>query len=336
MTPRLHARGALAALLAGALVALPAAAAGSKGAKAAAAAAPAEAEVTTVHVKGGIYMLAGGGGANVTVQVGDDGIVIVDASVPAMSEKLYAAIRRLSDKPIRYLIDTSADADHVGGNEALSRKGVQFGGGYTKDQNFALIFSHENVLNAMSAPTGKRAAASADAWPTDTYFIDSMELYFNGEAIQMLYAPAAHSDGDSIVFFRGSDVVVAGDVFLTTTYPVIELGHGGSINGIIDALNRIVDITIPKENQEDGTLVVPGHGRVGDEYDVVVYRDMVTVIRDRVQNMIGKGMTLEQVKAAKPTSDYDGRYGATSGNWTTDKFIEAVYQTLKSPPAPAQ
>jgi glyoxylase-like metal-dependent hydrolase (beta-lactamase superfamily II) len=152
----------------------------------------------------------------------------------------------------------------------------------------------------------------------------------------MIYAPNAHSDGDSIVFFRRSDVIAAGDVYLTTGYPVIDLEHGGSIDGIIAALNRIIDITIPKENQEDGTLVVPGHGRVSDEYDVVVYRDMVTVIRDRIRNMISKGMTLEAIKAARPSFDYDGRYGtaegAANGAATTEKFIEAVYKSLQAPP----
>jgi glyoxylase-like metal-dependent hydrolase (beta-lactamase superfamily II) len=288
-----------------------------------------DAQVTIVHVQGNIYMLAGGGGSNITVQIGDEGLVVVDASVPEMSEKLIAAIRTLTDKRIRYLLDTSADLDHVGGNDAISHYGIQFGGGYTKDATFSLIYAHENVANAMSAPTGQHAAMSSESWPTDTYFEDSMELYMNGEAVQMLYQPAAHSDGDSIVYFRGSDVIATGDVYITTGYPVIELEHGGTINGVIDSLNRIIDITIPKLNQEDGTLVVPGHGRVSDEYDVVVYRDMVTVIRDRIQNMVDKGMTLAQVKAAKPTFDYDGRWGAATGNWTTDKFVEAVYKTLQ-------
>jgi glyoxylase-like metal-dependent hydrolase (beta-lactamase superfamily II) len=306
--------------------------AAKKAAPPAAAAAASDAKVTVVHVQGNIYMLAGGGGSNVTVQIGDEGLVVVDASVPAMSAKLIAAMKTLSDKRIRYLLDTSADLDHVGGNQAISHYGVQFGGGYTKDEDFSLIFAHENVANAMSAPTGQHAELSSEAWPTDTYFQDSMELYMNGEAIQMLYQPAAHSDGDSIVYFRGSDVIATGDVYVTTGYPVIDIEHGGSINGIIDALNRIIDITIPKLNQEDGTLVVPGHGRVSDEYDVVVFRDLVTVIRDRVQNMISKGMTLAQVQAAKPTSDYDGRWGAATGNWTTEKFVEAVYKSLQAAP----
>jgi glyoxylase-like metal-dependent hydrolase (beta-lactamase superfamily II) len=289
-----------------------------------------------VPVQHGVYLIYAGEGSNVVVQTGEQGVVVVDTAVASVSDKILAALRTITDKPVRYVLDTSADADVVGGNEAISRAGVTFGGGYTSDEHFSFIFAHENVLNAMSAPTGKKAATPSTAWPTDTYFQDSMELYFNDEPIQMLYEPNAHSDGDSIVFFRRSDVIATGDVFSTVSYPVIDLEHGGSVNGVIAALNRIIDITIPKRNQEDGTLVVPGHGRVCDEYDVVTYRDMVTIIRDRVADMMKKGMTLDAIKAAKPSFDYDGRYGSTTGTWTTDQFIEAVYTSLKSPPPPPE
>jgi len=309
-----------------------AAAAATKHSSAPASTAPVEQKAEIVPVQHGIYMIYAGEGSNVTIQVGGQGVVVVDAAVAAVSDKILAAIRSVTDKPIRYLMDTSADADHVGGNENISKAGITYGGGYTQDAHYSFIYAHENVQNAMSAPTGQKSVAPSAAWPTDTYFQDSMELYFNGEPIIMLYAPNAHSDGDSMVFFRSSDVIATGDVYITTGYPVIDLAHGGSINGIIAALNRIIDITIPKENQEDGTLVIPGHGRVSDEYDVVVYRDMVTIIRDRVQDMIKKGMTLEQIEAAKPSSDYDGRFGSVSGPWTTNQFIEAVYRTLQSPP----
>lgn len=292
----------------------------------------ASAKAEIVPVQHGVYMIQAGAGSNVVVQVGPQGVVVVDAASASVSDKILAALHVITDQPVRYLLDTNSDADHVGGNEQISRAGVTFGGGYTSDEHFSFIFAHENVLNAMSAPTGKKAATPSTAWPTDTYFQDSMELYFNGESIQMLYQPNAHADGDSIVFFRRSDVIATGDVFSTVSYPVIDLEHGGSINGIIAALNRIIDLTIPQRNQEDGTLVVPGHGRVCDEYDVVVYRDMVTIIRDRIADMMKKGMTLEAIKAARPSFDYDGRYGAPGGAWTAEKFIEAVYQSLKSPP----
>jgi glyoxylase-like metal-dependent hydrolase (beta-lactamase superfamily II) len=324
--------GSRAALLAAVLCGAGAAAAAAKHSSAPALTKPVEQKAEIVPVQHGIYMIYAGEGSNVTIQVGDQGVVVVDAAVAGVSEKILAAIRSITDKPIRYLMDTSADADHVGGNENISKAGITYGGGYTQDAHYSFIYAHENVQNAMSAPTGQKSVAPSAAWPTDTYFQDSMELYFNGEPIIMLYAPNAHSDGDSMVFFRSSDVIATGDVYITTGYPVIDIAHGGSINGIIAALNRIIDITIPKENQEGGTLVIPGHGRVSDEYDVVVYRDMVTIIRDRVQDMMKKGMTLEQTEAAKPSSDYDGRFGSVSGSWTTNQFIEAVYRTLQSPP----
>ena len=143
----------------------------------------------------------------------------------------------------------------------------------------------------------------------------------------MLYQPG-HTDGDIVVFFRKSDVVASGDLFLTTTYPVIDSQSGGRVNGIIDGLNRILDVTIPKDKQEGGTYVVPGHGRLSDEADVVEYRDMLTIVRDRVQELVAKGKTLAEVKAAKPTLDYDGRYGAATGAWTTEMFVEAIYREL--------
>jgi len=286
-------------------------------------------EVHVLPVQGTVYMLVGAG-ANITVQAGSDGVLLVDTSYERMSDKVIAAVRKLSDKPIRYIVNTHADADHVGGNAAISAVGATIAGGNmgTSVNNGAAILAHENVLKRMSAPTGQQAPTPSAAWPTDTYFTKKKELFFNGEPIEILHQPSAHTDGDSIVFFRHSDVISAGDLFLTTTYPVVDLERGGNIQGIIDALNRILDIAIPKDKQEGGTYVIPGHGRLCDEADVLEYRDMVTIIRDRIRDMVKKGMTLEQVKAARPTLDYDGRYGAKTGAWTTDMFIEAVYRSL--------
>jgi glyoxylase-like metal-dependent hydrolase (beta-lactamase superfamily II) len=185
----------------------------------------------------------------------------------------------------------------------------------------------------MSAPTGKEAAAPERAWPNETYHRDGMKLsmrYHGGEPIQLIYAPAAHSDGDSIVWFRSANVISTGDVFMTTTYPIIDVAHGGSINGEIDGLNKILELSFPEFRSEGGTMIIPGHGRLCDLADVAYYRDMLTIIRDRVQDAIKKGQTLEQVKAARLTRDYDGRYGATSGPWTTDMFVDAVYKTLSA------
>lgn len=295
-------------------------------------------DIHVLPVRGNIYMLVGGGG-NVTLQVGEDGVLVVDTQSGPTSEKIVEAIKKLTDKPIRWIVNTHVHPDHTGGNAAVAKAGrsipqIAIGVGklYADQDQTATIVAHENVLRRMSAPAGKQSAVSSDAWPTATFFTAKRELFFNGEPIQIIHQPAAHTDGDVLVFFRRSDVVAAGDIFATTSYPVIDLQTGGTINGFINALNALIDITIPQEKQEGGTYVIPGHGRLADEADVVEFRDMSTIVRDRIQSMIKKGMTLDQVKAAKPTLDYDDRYGATTGAWTTDMFVEAVYRTLTQPP----
>ncbi len=291
------------------------------------------ADAPAVHVlpvQGNVFMVVSAGG-NITAQIGDEGVLIVDASVAEASDDVIAAIRRLTDKPIRYIVDTHAHADHTGGNAAIAKAGATVGGGTIAaalTPSGASILAHENVLTRMSAPTGERAPTPTDAWPTNTYFGARKELFFNGESIEILHQPSAHTDGDSLVYFRRSDVVSAGDLFLTTGYPVVDSKWGGSIQGIIAALNRILELTIPKKEQEGGTYVIPGHGRLCDEADVLEYRDMVTIVRDRIEDMVKRGLTLAQVKAARPTLDYDGRYGSATGAWTTDMFIEAVYRNL--------
>ena len=288
-------------------------------------------EVHALPVQGNIYMLVGAGG-NVTVQVGDDGVLLVDTSLAQMSDKILAEVRKLSNKPIRYIINTHAHLDHVGGNENLAKIGRTISGGNVGADapTGATVIAHENVLNRMSAPTGTQAPFPVAAWPTDTYFTKQKEIYFNNEAVVIMHQPAAHTDGDSIVYFRRSDVVSVGDVFLTTSYPIVDQAHGGSITGIIKSLNYLLDLAIPKDKQEGGTYIIPGHGRLCDEADLLEYRDMVTIIRDRIEDLVKMGRTLDQVKAAKPTLDYDARYGATSGAWTTDMFVEAVYKELKA------
>lgn len=291
-------------------------------------------EIHILPVQGNVYMIVGAGG-NITMQVGDQGILLVDTMYAQLSDKVLAAIRKISNKPIRYIINTHIHPDHTGGNENLRKAGATIAGGNVAGNirdagEGAAIVAHENVLNGMSAPTGVQAPAPSGAWPTDTYVHGQKDLYFNGEAVQVIYQLAAHTDGDSIVFFRRSDVISAGDIFVTTTYPVIDIQRGGSLNGIIDSVNRIIDLAVPADKQEGGTYIIPGHGRLCDEADIVEYRDMLTIIRDRIQDMIKKSMTLQQVKAAKPTSDYDPRWGATTGLWTTDMFVEAAYQSLSA------
>jgi cyclase len=279
-------------------------------------------------VQKNIYMLAGDGG-NITLQIGNDGVLLVDTGLAAMSDQALAAIRKFTDKPIHYILNTHVHPDHTGGNEAFGKAGNTITGGDVADDikgldKGAAIIAHRSVLDRMSAPDGKQPAAPFGALPTDVYHGKQKDLYFNDEPVVLLHQPAAHTDGDSLVFFRGSDVVSTGDVFVTTSYPVIDLDRGGSIQGVIDALNRIIEITVPAALQEGGTLVVPGHGRICDEADVVEYRDMVTIIRDRIADMLKRGKTLEQVKAARPTEDYDPRYGSSTG------FVEAVYRSLSN------
>lgn len=281
-------------------------------------------EIQILPVQGNVYLLAGAG-ANIAVQIGDDGILLVDTGSAPLSDKVLATVRQLSNKPIRYIVNTSARQDHIGGNEVLAKAGTKMGGGilvggYAGDG--AMVVAHLGVLKAMSAPTGKPASAPSAAWPTDAYPGDSKELYANAEGVELVHPGAANTDGDSLVYFRRSDVVVTGDIFSMTSYPVIDIDKGGSFTGVLAGLNRIIDLTIPKDWQEGGTMVIPGHGRIADEADVVEYRDMITIIRDRIQDMIRKGMSLEQVKAARPTRDYDGRYGDPT------LMIEAAYREI--------
>ena len=239
-------------------------------------------------------------------------------------------------KPVRYIVNTSVAPEHVGGNEKIATSGffprVQgFGAAVASVGRGASIVAHENVLNRMSAPGGKQPPPPAAAQPTDTYFDEFHKLpaYFNGEGVIVYHAPAANTDGDSFVFFRRSEVIAAGDLYSTVSYPGIDLEKGGTVQGVIDGLNKIIDLAIPEYRAQGGTWVIPGRGRLSDTADVASYRNMVTMMRDRIQDLKRKGMTLQQVKAARPTLDFDGRYGATTGAWTTDMFIEAVYRTLQ-------
>jgi glyoxylase-like metal-dependent hydrolase (beta-lactamase superfamily II) len=288
-------------------------------------------EVHALHVQGNVWMLTDGS-VNAAVQIGEDGVLVVDTMSDASADKMIAAIRTLAGaKPIRWIVNTHMDSDHTGGNAKVSEAGESIIAGNFTGQvsrnagEFAQILAHENVEARM---VKVQPALPQAAMPTDTFFADQFDMFFNGEAIQVFHQKNAHSDGDVLVFFRKSDVLVAGDTFVTTTFPRIDRRGGGSLDGILASLNQILDITVPKDKQEGGTYVIPGHGRLTDEADVVEYRDMVTIIGDRLRNAIAKGMTLEQVRASKLFLDYEGRFGGSEGGWTKDAFIEAAYQSL--------
>jgi len=284
-------------------------------------------EIHTLAVQGNVYMLVGEGG-NITIQIGNEGVLLVDTQYAVLSAKILAAINKLSDRSIRYIVNTHFHTDHTDGNENLRQAGVNILGGIdpTAPQGAELI-AQRNVLKRMSARTSGKAGVPDDALPT-SIFDDATKFYFNGEAIQIMHIPDAHTDGDAIVFFRRSDVISTGDLFTTTDYPVIDLANGGSIQGFIAGVNRILDLVVTVFGQEGGTMIIPGHGRICQAADLINYREMITIIRDRIQDMINTGLTLEQVKAAKPTFDYDPLYGSNP-SWTPEMFVEAVYKSLR-------
>jgi glyoxylase-like metal-dependent hydrolase (beta-lactamase superfamily II) len=289
-------------------------------------------DIETLQVAPNVYMLVAAG-VNVTVQTGPDGVFIVDAAPASVSDSLLRAIRRLSDQPIRFLVTTHFHDEAIGGTDAIVKAGGprKPAGGYGPFPSTVAsgtdVIAHENVNIRLDKP-----GSNAEDLPTSTYASQRKDMYFNGEPIEMLAAPAAHTDGDTIVYFRKSDVVSAGGLLDTFRYPVIDRAAGGTLKGIIQGLTHIIEITVPERNAMGGTRVIPGRGFLCNEIDVVEYRNMLVIIRDRIADLAKTGATLEQVKAARVTLDYDGIYGATAGPWTTDVFIEAVYRELT--PAP--
>ena len=289
------------------------------------------AEVDLLHVQGNVYMLHTPAG-NMAVQAGDEGIMIVDSLRAELVDEVHATIAPLSPKPIQVIVNTHGHAGHTGGNGGLAALGSAiFGGNVVTavDEErlgaSAKIVAHENVLLSMSSAEPPRDSAD---WPTDVFYTDRKDLYFNGEGVQVLHMPAAHTNGDSIVYFRRSDVISTGDLFRTDEFPLIDHDAGGSVQGVIEGLNAIIDLAIPAALQEGGTMIIPGRGRLADEADVVEYRDMVVIVRDRIQDGIDKGLSLGQVQATRPTLGYDWQYGRSNGEWTSDDFVAAVYRDL--------
>jgi glyoxylase-like metal-dependent hydrolase (beta-lactamase superfamily II) len=292
---------------------------------------PRDGEIHTMRVSGDVYLLTGDG-ANVAVQVGPQGAFVVDTGSGKLADKLIAAIAKISPRPIQFIVNTSYRPDHTGGNVQLQMAGADpsltgtfFSMQFRGAGSTATIISHLNTqvrMNDLKLPGA----------PSDTFVNERRRKHYNGEAVEAFPQPNATTDGDSLVHFRRADVIVAGDIFTTTQYPHIDTKSGGSVQGEIQALNFILDRTVFLHDEDGGTLIIPGHGRVTDEWEVAEYRDMLVIVRDRVQALIKSGATLQQVLAARPTADYDVRYGATTGPWTTDMFVEAVFTSLKNPP----
>ena len=308
-----------------------------------------------LHVLGNVYLIAGGP-SNIAVQIGHEGVLLVDAATEALSDHVLQAVRALSDGPVNYIINTTFDKDHYGGNGKLGAAGQNPtlagrdltgrvnrpdtapaddtpGGGAQAALRppGAIVFSHENMLARMSAPTGTVPPEPFALWPTSTFLTRQKTISFNDEPIEMLHQPAANTDADLVVFFRRSDVVAVGDIINTLQYPRFDASRGGTMKGILDGLNAIVGITVPRFNQMAGTRVVPGHGRILNEADVVEYRDMMTIIYERVRDAADQGRTLAQIKASRPTLEYDPLYSVPG--WTGEMLIEAIYNEVRRRPS---
>ncbi len=292
---------------------------------------PAAALLIVTPVQGKVHMISGAG-VNVTVHVGKYGALLVDTPQPASAARVVEEVRKLTGLPIRWVINTSSSPEHVVGNAALvapftgrSAGGAPFGFvGLSRPS----IVAHENVLNRLSNPPASSAPTPPDALPTTTYFLPSMD-FSNGEAIVLYHEPAAHTDSDSVVLFRGSDVISAGAIFTPGRYPMIDVASGGSVQGLIAGLTHILGLAVPEGFASGGTLIIPARGRICEESDVAEFRDMVVIIRDRVQDLIAKGMTWEQIKATRPSRDYDAEYSASAAD--ADRFVESIYRSLTQP-----
>jgi cyclase len=301
---------------------------------AAAASATASDDVRVLQVRPNIYMLSNGG-ANVTVQTGKHGVLLVDAPLPRLAAETFASIATVTAAPIRYVINTSATGDHIAGNESIAARS-QTPGAASRQSAAAnpvllgtaqgmTILAHTNVLNRLTRAMDDDSVPRS-VLPTSEYFEPTKDFSFNGEPIVVYHMPSAHSDGDSVVLFRNSDVISTGDVFTPDRYPLIDRARGGTVQGLLAALNAILVLTVPEAFAEGGTKVIPGHGRLSEEIDVAEYRDMVFIVTERVRDSIAKGMTLAQVQAARPTLDYDLEYPSPAV--TPPMFVEAVYSSL--------
>jgi glyoxylase-like metal-dependent hydrolase (beta-lactamase superfamily II) len=260
-------------------------------------------QIKTHQVAGNVYYLEGQGG-NVGLLIGDDGVLMIDDQFAPLSEKLQAAIRGLSDKPIRMLVNTHVHGDHTGGNENFGKLGID-------------IVAHDNVRVRLARGVNNGPPSPAAALPIVT-FGDQISMHLNGETVTVGKLPAAHTDGDSYIHFMNADVIHTGDVFRTVGYPGVDFNNGGSVKGTIEALQALIDMAGPS------TKILPGHGVVVTRAEIEEFRDLAIDLQKRFTDLINRGMTLEQVVAAKPTADLDAKYGSS------ERLIPAFYNAVKA------
>lgn len=274
-------------------------------------------ELTITPVSGNVYMVQRpGGGGNIGVQVGPDGVLLVDSLFAPLTDKLVAAVGQVTDEEIRFLVNTHIHIDHVGGNENLAEMGV-------------LIFAHDNTRLRFFEERSRYPRAGGSFVPQQPEsarplitFNDTMSFHLNGEEVQAFLAPPAHTDGDTFVYFSESDVLHLGDVYRTTSYPIIDIYNGGSLRGTIAAMDKAIDLAGPE------TKIIPGHGlEVVGRDELVEFRDMILDIQERVLGMILEGKKLDEVMAAQPTADYDARWTDDPG-WGPQDFVPVVYYEL--------
>ena len=283
--------------------------------------------VQIVPVRKSLYMLVVNG-QNVVAQVGPDGVLLVDTGPTSAAGQLLTSLKSLSDGKIQYVVDTDFTDDVVGGVATV----VEAGGAPVAASHYGAlpgtVGSGTTVVaqNLVAYHLATQPHPSASAAQPGIQFTNYRALAFNGEPIEIWGVPAAIDDANSVVFFRKADVIFAGNLLDTTRYPRIDAVNGGAIEGVINGLTRVIKSAVPGRNATGGTLVIPGHGHLCNQIDVVYYRNMLVIIRDRVRDMVRKGMTLPRVLAAEPTADYEGLYGSKIGNWTTEMFVSAIFQ----------
>ncbi len=258
-------------------------------------------ELSIQHVAGNIYMLEGRGG-NIGLSIGEDGVIMIDDQFAPLTDRIVAAIGEVSDAEIRFLINTHVHGDHVGGNENLADRGV-------------LIFANDRVRVRMAEGIRGASPSPHGALPVVT-FSDTVTLNLNGEEVHAFSVPPAHTDGDSFIHFRGSNVLHLGDVFRTNNFPYIDVENGGTLSGTLEALAAAIGMAGPD------TLIIPGHGVVSTREDVVEFRDMILIVRDRVSELVDDGKSYAEVAAAGTTAEYEAKWG------DPERFLTGLYQEL--------